>query len=132
MKILIVDDCRTTTMHLSGLLAAAGYSDGIVATGFDEAMGIFSGSTLTQTPVGLVLMDVGMPGTDGIAATLTIKAHNEFEDIPIIVVTMTPRRSWTGPLPPVPRITWSSPWARWSFGRESARHCSCATRCSSA
>lgn len=87
MRILIVDDCRTTALQLTGILKQAGYPDSIVANGFDQAMETLSASLHSDRPIDLILMDISMPGTDGIAATLTIKSHHEFEDIPIIVVT---------------------------------------------
>lgn len=40
-----------------------------------------------RQPIDLILMDISLPGTDGIAATLTIKADKTFEDIPIVIVT---------------------------------------------
>lgn len=87
MKILIVDDCRTTTVQLRGILAQAGYANSVSALDFEEALLILHEGRRTGSPVDLILMDVEMPATDGIAATLTIKSHNEFEDIPIIMVT---------------------------------------------
>lgn len=87
MKILIVDDCRTSTLHLTSTLALAGYCNVLSVADFEQAMDILKNSVETNSPIDLILMDVEMPGTDGIAATLTIKSQYEFEDIPIIVVT---------------------------------------------
>ncbi len=87
MKILIVDDCRLTTSHLSGILKQIGYSEPVAAHSFEEAMEVLESSTHSKTGIDLILMDISMPGTDGIAATLTIKSRYEFEDIPVIVVT---------------------------------------------
>lgn len=87
MKILIVDDCRTSTTHIMGILAQAGYDNVVVAPDFDQAMVVLHSSTKAENPVDLILMDVSMPGTDGIAATLTIKADNEYEDVPVIIIT---------------------------------------------
>jgi len=87
MKILIVDDCRVSTTHIVGILTEAGHTDTITASDFEQAMKVLQTASKTDAPVDLILMDVGMPETDGIAATLTIKSHYEFEDIPVIFVT---------------------------------------------
>jgi diguanylate cyclase (GGDEF)-like protein len=87
MRILIVDDCPTTCLGLKGLLAQVGYSDTLTAGSFTEALRVITDMHKAGVGVDLILMDVQLPDTDGIAATLTIKAHNEFEDIPVIMVT---------------------------------------------
>ncbi len=87
MKILIVDDCRVTTMHLTSVLSRAGYTNTASATNYDEAMEVLAAARRTENPIDLILMDIEMPGTDGIASTLTIKSNNDYEDIPIIVIT---------------------------------------------
>ena len=69
MKILIVDDCRISTLQITGMLAQTGYDNVIAATGFDEAMTMLHSAITTDTPFDLILMDIGLPGTDGIAAT---------------------------------------------------------------
>lgn len=87
MKILVVDDCRVTTLHLVGVLSQAGYNTILTASNYDEAMETLAVEHKTELPIDLILMDVQMPGTDGIAATLTIKSDNDYEDIPIIIAT---------------------------------------------
>ncbi|QJB56687.1 diguanylate cyclase [Pseudodesulfovibrio sp. zrk46] len=87
MKILIVDDCLTTSKHIAGLLAQIGYTALVIAHSFEEAVVELESSAASGFPIDLILMDVGMPGTDGIAATLTIKSRYEFEDIPVIMIT---------------------------------------------
>jgi diguanylate cyclase (GGDEF)-like protein len=87
MRILIVDDCQATTVFLQNILKKAGYSNILIAHGYEEAMATLSACTKSNIPIDLILMDVSMPGTDGIAATLTIKAHYDYEDIPIIMIT---------------------------------------------
>lgn len=87
MNILIVDDCRTTTLHIAGILHQAGYPDSVAVHSFEEAMITLAIAAKSEMPVDLILMDITMPGTDGIAATLTIKSQFEYEDIPVIVIT---------------------------------------------
>lgn len=87
MRILIVDDCQTTCLHLKGILAQSGYTDTLAVASFKAAVRALADMNKAGLAVDLILMDVDLPDTDGIAATLTIKAQNEFEDIPIIIVT---------------------------------------------
>lgn len=87
MRILIVDDCPTTTIHLCGLLKQAGYSDTSVARDFTQATALLHAACQRKQSIDLILMDISLPDTDGITATLTIKADRMFEDIPIVIVT---------------------------------------------
>ena len=87
MRILIVDDCQSTVLHLSQLLHRAGYTEVLSASTFYEGLRILTDMDKAGLPFDLVLMDVDLPDTDGIAGTLTIKSHTAFEDIPIIMVT---------------------------------------------
>jgi len=87
MRILIVDDCNTTAVHLAGILKQAGYEDSTIVNNFEHAIAMLNASVLTDNKFDLILMDIVMPGTDGIAATLTIKSQYDYEDIPIIVIT---------------------------------------------
>ena len=87
MRILIVDDCPTTTIHMCGLLKQAGYPKTSVARDYCQAISMLHAAAQRRQPIDLILMDISLPGTDGIAATLTIKADKTFEDIPIVIVT---------------------------------------------
>lgn len=88
MSILIVDDSPVVRALMATILRDAGYeSIDLVSTvvgaygclGMDDNNG--------GTDVELILMDVLMPDEDGIAACRRIKAHEELENIPIIMVT---------------------------------------------
>jgi len=87
MKILIVDNSEASVAHLEDILTRAGYPNTTAAPTFDRAMKMLSASVLADSPIDLILMDVDLPGMDGIAAMLTIKSHHEFEDIPLIAIT---------------------------------------------
>ncbi|WP_319470983.1 diguanylate cyclase [uncultured Pseudodesulfovibrio sp.] len=87
MKILIVDNCQTSSSQTAEMLATTGYKNIVVVPTFERAMDVLTGSAQNDTSVDLVLMDVDLPGIDGIAATMTIKSHHEFENIPVIVFT---------------------------------------------
>ena len=69
MRLLILDDCPTTCLHLKGLLSQVGYTDTLTATSFTDAMRILTDVHKAGVGVDLILMDVELPDTDGIAAT---------------------------------------------------------------
>lgn len=87
MKILIVDDSNAMVVQLTAILNGAGYLDVSAVTTLDQAIKVMSEGTGADAPVDLILIDLDNHDTDGIAATLTIKSHREFEDIPIIAIT---------------------------------------------
>lgn len=87
MRILIVDDCETTQLLQKTILTKVGYTDVATVGSFMAAMDALRQGKDQGDPFDLILMDVTMPVTDGIAATLTIKSIPEFEDLPIIMVT---------------------------------------------
>jgi DNA-binding NarL/FixJ family response regulator len=81
LKLLIVDD---DPMMRLGLTAALGNRDGfeILGEATDGRQGIEQAATLQPD---VVLMDVGMPGMDGIEATQAIKAATP--DLRVVVLT---------------------------------------------
>jgi len=90
MKILIVDDSTDATLLISSLLRAAGYYDLDAAASGKEALGLLTeqAAQLGGEPmVDLILMDILMPGMDGIEATRLIKADPAMADIPVIMVS---------------------------------------------
>jgi adenylate cyclase len=89
MSILIVDDTAMQRQTLAALLTAHGYTDVLVASSATEAFGQLAGaSSARHAPaIDLILMDIRMPGMDGIAACRRIKAVPELHDIPIIMIT---------------------------------------------
>jgi diguanylate cyclase (GGDEF)-like protein len=87
MKILIVDACTESVTHMKTILVRAGYSDILAVSHFDEAMAVLAAAAETDSSVDLIIMEVDLPGIDGIVATLTVKSHRSYEDIPIIVAT---------------------------------------------
>ena len=91
MKILVVDDEPFMRMVIRDYLANNGFNDVVIATSADqsfEMLGMLEGG-LTDEPLSVdcILMDIAMPGTDGIEACRRIKNHEDFRDIPIIMVT---------------------------------------------
>lgn len=80
-KILIVDDDPRNTFALSAVLKAQGYQPLSVGS-MQEAF-----SLLEQEPVGIILMDMMMPGMDGYEAIPALRARESFRQLPIIAVT---------------------------------------------
>lgn len=79
--ILVVDD-NATNLELLRLLLETG---GMLARGVrtaGEAIEI-----ARATPPDLILMDVAMPGMDGLTATRMLKADARTRDIPVVAVT---------------------------------------------
>jgi sigma-B regulation protein RsbU (phosphoserine phosphatase) len=89
MAILIVDDSRDEQDLLSTRLRAAGYESLLVADSAEAALGILGqGSPGQRTgEVDLILMDILLPGVDGLEACRRITATEQLQDIPIIVIT---------------------------------------------
>ncbi len=89
MVILIVDDSRDEQDLLSTRLRAAGYESLIVADSAEAALGILGQGNAGQRTeeIDLILMDIMLPGVDGLEACRRIKKTDNLQDIPIIVVT---------------------------------------------
>lgn len=91
MKILIVDDQRTQSIGLSQLLRQLGYTDLLTASSAEDAYQQLLLHTTNVEPVpsiiDILLMDVNMPGINGIEACASIKSNPAWRDIPIIMVT---------------------------------------------
>ena len=77
-RILVCDDDRDIVSALEIYLRGAGYEP-VAAYSGEEALAV-----LRETPVQLVLMDVMMPGMDGIRATLRLR---EMSNVPVILLT---------------------------------------------
>jgi CheY-like chemotaxis protein len=79
--ILIVDDHPTNTKLLQFLLSSKGYEVRTAANA-DEAL-----ATLAHWKPRLILMDIQLPGMDGLQLTRQLKADPATSDIPIIAAT---------------------------------------------
>ena len=88
MAILIVDDSTDHYTLLRSILTKAGHHQ---ILGAESAQAAFSMLNLdgiqSATDIDLILMDVLMPGIDGVQACRRIKQQTHLRDIPIIMVT---------------------------------------------
>lgn len=89
MKILIIDDSENSCLLLRTILENAGYGDIDTAGNYEDAQKHLTECHLNGTCVDLILMDIRMPGIDGIEATRLIKNDKNLSDIPVIVVSAT-------------------------------------------
>lgn len=83
-RILIVDDNPTNTLLLSSILENKGFTNIHTASSAVEAYEV-----LEKEPIDVILMDILMPGIDGIEATKTIRSNPKYDHIAIIMVTAT-------------------------------------------
>ena len=91
MKLLVIDDSKHMRVLLEDYLIDGGYKEVLSAASAEEAfklLGINKGK-LESLPIdiGCILLDIIMPGIDGIEACKRIKSFNCYKDVPIIVVT---------------------------------------------
>ncbi len=80
-QILVVDDNPTNLKLASNVLEMAGYST-IKAADAEEAQQI-----LQQTTPDLILMDIALPGMDGLTLTRKLKADERLQHVPVIALT---------------------------------------------
>ena len=83
-RILLAEDDEVTIFATRALLTRAGYEVSVARTGHEAV------ALLREQDFGVVLMDVQMPGMDGVEATRVIRSDPELGDrrnIPIIALT---------------------------------------------
>jgi diguanylate cyclase (GGDEF)-like protein len=88
MNILIVDDSEDQLLVLKSILNAEGYRNIHLVESAEKAFEFLGlNSKKKKKDIDLILMDVTMPGINGIEACGTIKKEEALKDIPIIMVT---------------------------------------------
>ena len=80
-RILIVDDARDARDILNRLLGSRGYTC-LTAEGGPECL-----KTLQTEPVDVILLDVMMPGMDGLEVCEKLRADERLRVIPVILLT---------------------------------------------
>ncbi len=80
-RILIVDDTPANLALLVDALQAAGHRP-LVATSGELAL-----QRLAQQPPALILLDMRMPGLDGLEVCARIQRHPQWREIPVIFMT---------------------------------------------
>jgi len=80
-SILVVEDNKTNAQLLKDVLGVRGYKVDIVMNG-DDAL-----KALDVTHPDIILMDVQLPGMDGLEVTRILKNNPKTRDIPVIAIT---------------------------------------------
>jgi PAS domain S-box-containing protein len=83
LHLLLVEDNELNQQIARELLEAAGAKVSVAGDGFQGVDSVLSGAQRFD----LVLMDIQMPGMDGIEATRRIRADSRFSPLPIIALT---------------------------------------------
>lgn len=88
MNILIVDDSAVSRTFLTDMLNEAGFADIIHAGSMEEVFTIFCGEEQSIcTLVDLVLLDIHLPGKNGIEGCRELKQIRQFQDVPVIIIS---------------------------------------------
>ncbi len=84
-RVLVAEDNETNRLVVRSFLEGAGVEVEVVASGNDAIIAV------TRKRFDAVLMDLHMPETDGIDATLEIRRNPHLHDLPIIALTADTR-----------------------------------------
>ncbi len=89
MHILVVDDSADARAIVQTALEAAGYRNLTFAASGDEALSLLGVEPRSDSgwPVDAILLDVVMPGRDGVETCACLRADERYKDVPVIMVT---------------------------------------------
>lgn len=90
MNILILEDDESIQKMLEMLLKGEGYK----TIAMESVLQAFE--HIRKGTIDLILMDIGLPGLDGISFTQKIRKYPQLRDIPIIVITGQPKEFLEG------------------------------------
>src|SRR5262249_47815140 len=82
-RVLVVDDDADHRRHLRGLLEGGGWEVDEAADG-REAL-----DRVADRPPGLILLDLGMPGVDGVEFLAALRRREEGRSVPVVVLSAT-------------------------------------------
>ena len=85
--ILVVDDDPEVDAVVRDILEGAGYRVGIAQDGAEALAVVMSGE---DTPPALVLLDVGLPGNNGVEILSRLRSLEAGSELPVVVVTGNP------------------------------------------
>jgi two-component system cell cycle response regulator DivK len=80
-RILIVEDTPANMLLAGAILQKAGHT---LLQATDAAQGL---ALARENPPDLVLMDIQLPGMDGLTATRALKSDERTQDIPVLALT---------------------------------------------
>lgn len=85
--ILVVDDDPEVDAVVRDILEGAGYRVGIAQDGIEALAALLGGDA---APPALVLLDVGLPGSNGVEILSRLRSAEAGSDLPVVVVTGNP------------------------------------------
>jgi two-component system chemotaxis response regulator CheY len=80
-KVLVVDDSKTVRNLVAFILQSEGFDVTAAEDGLDGLEKLYS-----MPQVDLIVSDVNMPRMDGFAFIKTVREHEAYRDVPIIVL----------------------------------------------
>ncbi len=83
LNVLVVDDSVSVRKVVANMVKNAGWSPEMARDGLEALEMIQSGAKLPDA----ILLDIEMPRMNGYELTATLRAHEQFKDIPIIMLT---------------------------------------------
>lgn len=91
MRILVVDDSLDSRLLIQRILEQEGHRDFVlVASALEAFRELGLDGSIPASPVDLIIMDLHLPGMNGIEACSRLNADARVRDIPVIVITASP------------------------------------------